>query len=69
MDTSVGYRPAPESDLIDEILLAAGKALYLANQFESKCKFVLSVADAEETLKDDPVLSLGELASNPSWLI
>lgn len=63
MGRSVGFRPPPESDLIDEILLAAGKALYLVNQFESKCRFVLSVADAEEALKEDPVLSLEELSS------
>jgi hypothetical protein len=55
--------PPPESDLIDEILLAAGKALYLANQFEFKCGIVLKVAYAEEALKDDPVLSLEELAT------
>jgi hypothetical protein len=53
----------PESDLIDEILLAAGKALYLANQFEFRCKIVLKVAYAEELLRDDPVLSLEELAN------
>jgi hypothetical protein len=31
MKPPVGYRPPPESDLIDEIMLATGKALYLAN--------------------------------------
>jgi hypothetical protein len=60
MDQPIGYRPPPESDLIDEILLAAGKALYLANEFEVKCKFVLTVAYAEEALKADPVIALQE---------
>jgi hypothetical protein len=61
LERPAGYRPPPESDLIDEILLAAGKALYLANQFEVKCKFVLTVAYAEEALKNpDSVLALQE---------
>jgi hypothetical protein len=60
MRRSIGYRPPPESDLIDEILLAAGKALYLANDFEAKCKSVLLVAYTEEALKTDPVGFLQE---------
>lgn len=63
MKRPAGYRPPPESDLIDEILLAAGKALYLANKFEEKCKIVLKVAYAEEALKADPVILLEELSA------
>jgi len=47
-----------ESDLIDEILLAAGKALYLANRFELKCKRVLHVAHLADIIRDDPVVAL-----------
>src|SRR5579863_8363630 len=58
MGWSVGYKPPPESDLIDEILLAAGKALYLANKFESKCTYVLSIAKLVDIIQDDPVITL-----------
>jgi hypothetical protein len=63
MGWSVGHRPPPESALIDEILLAAGKALYWANQFESKCKDVLQFAYFIEILEADPVISLEEVAA------
>jgi hypothetical protein len=59
---SVGYQPPPESDLIDEILLAAGKALYLANRFESNCQHVLGIANLVDLIKD-PVTSLEEVAA------
>lgn len=55
-----GYRQPPESDLADEILLAAGKALYLANRFESKCKQILHAANVLELFNGDPVASLEE---------
>jgi hypothetical protein len=63
MGWSVGYRPPRESDLIDEILLAAGKALYLANRFEEKCSYVLRMANLVDLLESDPVLTLEEAAS------
>lgn len=53
----------PESDLIDEILLATGKALYLANGFESKCTYILRVANLADILQDDPVITLERAAS------
>lgn len=68
MKPPAGYRPPPESDLIDEIMLAAGKALYLANSFESKCKAVLTYAYAEEELEDDPVRFLQEELENPDLM-
>jgi hypothetical protein len=58
MGWSVGRRPLPESDLIHEILLSAGKALYLANMFESKCAFVLQIANLTDIIEADPVISL-----------
>jgi hypothetical protein len=60
---SAGYRPPPESDLIDEILLAAGKALYLANMFESKCSNVLRVANFEDIIQNDPVITLEQISA------
>lgn len=63
MGWSVGYRPPAEADLIDEILLAAGKALYLANVFEAKCKAVLRAADFVQIAEADPVQSLEEVAA------
>jgi len=64
MGWSVGCRPLPESDLIDEILLAAGKALHLANMFESKCSFVLRIANlVVDIIEHDPVIALGQAAA------
>src|SRR5450755_1710041 len=63
MGWSIGYRLPYESDLIDEILLAAGKALYLANRFEANCAYVLRIANLVDVIKGDPVLSLEEAAS------
>lgn len=59
---SVGRRPPPESDLIDVILLAAGKALYLANSYEAKLAYVLQVAKMYDLIKANPGVSLEELA-------
>jgi len=59
----VGWEIAPEADLIDEILLAAGKALYLANRFEAKCSYVLAVANFVDLIKADPVATLEDIAS------
>jgi hypothetical protein len=58
---SVGYQLPPESDLIDEILLAVGKALYLANNFESKCKVMLQAANIVDIMEADPVISLEQI--------
>jgi len=37
------YRSAKEPVLLDEFFLALGKSLYLANAFESKCRFLLRI--------------------------
>jgi hypothetical protein len=41
---SLGYLPPKEPELLDAMFLAVGKALYLANAFEAKCRFVLRIA-------------------------
>jgi hypothetical protein len=66
MGWSIGYRLPYESDLIDEILLATGKALYLANRFEAKCSYVLRIANLVDVIKGDPVLSLEDAVSRLS---
>lgn len=63
MGWSVNYRLPPESDLIDEILLAAGKALYLANRFESKCSYVLRIANFVDIAQNDPVATVEQIAA------
>jgi hypothetical protein len=63
MGWSVGWAVPPEADLIDEILLAAGKALYLANRFEAKCSLVLTTANLTDLIKTDPVATLEHIAS------
>ena len=55
MGWSLDYLPPKEPELLDEFFLAAGKALYLACAFESKCQHVLwtfKVADHFEKTGD-----------------
>lgn len=44
--------------LAEALLLSAGKALYLANSFESKCQYVLRIMNLAQLIQTDPVLSL-----------
>lgn len=44
MGWSLSYQRPKEPELLDEFFLAVGKALYLANAFESKCRYVLRIA-------------------------
>ncbi|MGC4002420.1 MAG: hypothetical protein QM811_04465 [Pirellulales bacterium] len=44
MGWSLGYNTPIDSDLIDNYLLAVGKALFLATAYEHKCRFVLRIA-------------------------
>lgn len=44
MGWSLNYLPPKEPELIDAFFLAVGKALYLSNAFEAKCRFVLRIA-------------------------
>ena len=47
-------------ELIRFALLAAGKALFLTNAFESKCRFVLRIANLEAHIKTNPDASLAD---------
>ncbi len=44
MAWSLGYLPPREPELLDEFFLAVGKALYLANGFEAKCRHIVRLA-------------------------
>lgn len=48
MTWSLDYIPPKEPEKLDALFLAAGRALYLANEFESKCRWVLLI-DVMET--------------------
>ncbi|MFD5627163.1 hypothetical protein [Streptomyces sp. NPDC127072] len=61
MGWSLGYLKPREPRLLDALFLSAGKALHLANSFESKCQYVLRMANFAETAQSDPVLSLQEI--------
>lgn len=55
MGWSVGsHIPARDPEAVDAALLAAGKALYLANAFESKCRFVLRIANLVSFVDEHP---------------
>ena len=45
MGWSLSHLQHSNPALVDQALLSAGKALYLANAFESKCRFVLRIAN------------------------
>ncbi|MFY1671281.1 hypothetical protein ACN27G_15110 [Plantactinospora sp. WMMB334] len=49
--------------LADALLLAAGKALYLANSFESKCRYILRIMNLVQVIESDPVLTLEQAIS------
>jgi hypothetical protein len=44
MGWSLGYLPPQEPELLDRFFLTVGRALFLASQFEEKCRFVLRIA-------------------------
>jgi hypothetical protein len=52
--------PPRDPEAADAALMAAGKALYLANAFESKCRFVLRVANLESFLETHPGAGLDD---------
>ena len=60
MGWTLGYREPEHPDLVRGALLAAGKALYLANEFERKCTSVLRIGRLVSMIREDPVLSLME---------
>ncbi len=51
----------PESEMTDAAMLAVGRALYLCNQFESKCRFILRNMEVIDRVSADPVASLTEV--------
>ena len=57
---SLSYQSPREPELLDAALLAAEKALHVANRFEAKCKYVLTIANLGSVVRNDPVLSLTE---------
>lgn len=60
---TLGYQRVRESALVDDVLLAAGRALHLANAFEVKCSHVLRMANMAAVSEDDPVAALEEVIS------
>jgi hypothetical protein len=71
MGWSLGVR-LPESEITDAAMLAAGRALYICNQFEAKCRIVLRNMQIIDRIASDPVASLAEtfsdLPSSPKML-
>jgi hypothetical protein len=60
---TVGWGVEPEGDLIAEILLAAGKVLYIANRFEGKCRGTLRTAHLWDMIDTDPVATVADIAA------
>ncbi|WP_092544483.1 hypothetical protein [Actinoplanes derwentensis] len=58
MAWSLSLREFRQPLLAEELLLAAGKALYLANAFETKCQYVLRILNLVQIVESDPVLTL-----------
>lgn len=46
--------PPQDPGLVDAAMLATGKALYLANAFESKCKYILQFLKLTDFLDKNP---------------
>ncbi|MFJ9864484.1 hypothetical protein [Streptomyces sp. NPDC101165] len=61
MGWSLSYLKPREPRLLDALFLSAGRALHLANAFESKCQYVLRMANLAEAAQADPVLGLQEM--------
>lgn len=58
------HMPIRDPEVVDAALLAVGKALYLANAFESKCRFVLRIANLTSYIEAHPEAKLdGAVAS------
>ena len=58
MAWSLSYQRIRKPELTDAFLLAADKALHLANAFEVKCKYVLRIFNLVQAIEADPVSSL-----------
>jgi hypothetical protein len=55
---SLGYAKPESSEVIDAACATAGKALYLANAFEEKCKWLLDTLNLATRLREDPAKKL-----------
>ncbi|MFF7969121.1 hypothetical protein ACFZC3_27675 [Streptomyces sp. NPDC007903] len=64
MGWSLSYLKPREPRLLDALFLSAGRALHLANAFESKCQYVLRMANLAEAAQADPVLGLQEMINS-----
>lgn len=53
MPWSLDYGRPKEPALLDEFFLAVGKALYIANGFEAKLRYVLRMAKLANRIKED----------------
>ena len=60
MSWFLNYHSEPDSELSEAALLAVGKALYVANDFEVTCKHVLSVAEMSDYIQENKVASILE---------
>ncbi|BEL12832.1 hypothetical protein Q0Z83_110230 [Actinoplanes sichuanensis] len=66
MSWSLSVRATRNPELVDAVLLAAGKSLYIANAFEAKCKSVLQIFNLVTAVEADSIRSLEDtLASLP----
>jgi len=66
MGWSLSHLPPSEPELVNAALIAAGKALYLANAFESKCRFVLKIAQLDSYLEQHPGTTLPDAIASLS---
>ncbi|MGH9426304.1 MAG: hypothetical protein ACRD2L_08380 [Terriglobia bacterium] len=66
MGWSLSHLPPPGPELVYAALMAAGKALYLANAFESKCRFVLHIAQLELHIETNPGATLPDAIASLS---
>jgi hypothetical protein len=64
MSWSLSLRNPHEPELLDAAFLSTGRALHIANEFESKCRFVLRVSNLIVAVQNDPVLSLREAVAS-----
>ncbi len=66
MGWSLSHLPPREPTLVDAALMAAGKALYISNAFESKCRYVLRIAELESYIESHPEATLPDAIASLS---
>ncbi|MFZ4299936.1 hypothetical protein ACOZE3_18720 [Streptomyces cinereoruber] len=64
MGWSLGYLQPREPQLLDALFFSAGRALHLANSFESKRQYVLRMKHFAEATQADPIMELQEIISS-----